>query len=71
MKKINAPCFKCKARSAECHTTCEQYKAYQSYRGEVLQAEIRIKNAENDYIAHVCDYIERRERRKGKNDKSK
>lgn len=26
--KINAPCFKCKVRSAKCHDVCKLFKAY-------------------------------------------
>lgn len=53
MPRINSPCFKCKERSTECHSSCTKYKEYKDQVSEINDAKISAHDYERDYLAYL------------------
>lgn len=42
----SCPCYKCDKRSARCHSSCEEYKAYAQANSDRLELESRRRDEE-------------------------
>ena len=52
MSRKIPPCYKCDKRSASCHSSCEDYKAYRAALGEIKDR-CRAIYTKNDIVRDV------------------